>query len=185
MLLRATRRQKWPRYYGQLLLNAGAASFYAIPVNINATANISSPAVVAAVSTCTGAFFGGGDQMLIIESFFFAGHVPSPVLSSILSAVAAAHGVIAGTSAGAESQTSRVVIGGGKSYLALLNGAHAWAQGDPDDDTPGNLTDYAPGGLGVFSWGLVDAHFADRGRQGQQAAPAFRHARVANGGRRW
>lgn len=49
-----------------------------------------------------------------------------------------------------------------------LYGAHAWTQGDPDDDTPGNLTDYAPGGLAAFPWGLVDAHFADRGRQGRQ-----------------
>lgn len=107
-------------YYGQLLLNAGAASFYGVPVTINSTANNSNPAVVAEVSNCTGAFFGGGDQMLIIESFFNAGHTQSPVLSALFNAVASAGGVIAGTSAGAESQTACVVIGGGNSYMSLV-----------------------------------------------------------------
>ena len=94
-------------------------------------------------------------------------HTPSPALVAIVAALSAAGGVMAGTSAGAESQTGAVVIGSGDSFDALLFGASPWYPGDPDDDTPGNLTDFLPGGLGTFPYALIDGHFAQRGRQGR------------------
>jgi cyanophycinase len=159
-------------YFGGLLSSHGAAFVYAIPIldTPGGRANNSNPEVIAVLRTLTGVFMGGGDQMRIVNAFFNDSpepHSASPALQAILAALSAAGGVMAGTSAGAESQTGAVVIGSGDSFDALLYGASPWFPGDPDDDTPGNLTDFAPGGLGTFPYALVDGHFAQRGRQGR------------------
>lgn len=159
-------------YYSALLQQHGASFVYAIPIldTPGGRANNSDPAVVAALRSLTGVFMGGGDQMKIVNALFNdapAPHTASPALAAIRDALGAARGVMAGTSAGAESQTGAVVIGSGDSYDALLYGASAWYPGDPDDDTPGNLTEFAPGGLNTFPFALVDGHFAQRGRQGR------------------
>jgi cyanophycinase len=159
-------------YYGGLLKAHGAAFVYPIPIldTPAGRANNSDPGVVAVLRTLTGVFQGGGDQMKIVNAFFNDApqpHTPSPALLAILASLSAAGGVMAGTSAGAESQTGAVVIGSGDSFDALLYGASDWYPGDPDDDTPGNLTDFLPGGLGTFPYALVDGHFAQRGRQGR------------------
>lgn len=71
--------------------------------------NNSDPAVVAKVRTLTGFFFGGGDQSRIIYSFYNDDErMPSPVLTAIKETVLSVGGVVAGTSAGTDCQTSKV-----------------------------------------------------------------------------
>ena len=156
--------------FAALFLAHGANTTYCVPIfdTPDGRANNSNAAVVSELASLSAIFIAGGDQMRVVNSFFNdepgAPHTPSPALNAILQNAL----IVAGTSAGAESQTSRVVIGDGTSYFSLLNGASAWQPGDPDDDTPSNLTEFAAGGLGSFPFALVDAHFAQRGRQGRQ-----------------
>ncbi len=78
------------------------------------------PAVVAHIKTLTGFFFGGGDQLRIIESFYnFNAKVPSPALQAIRETLYASGGVVAGTSAGTDIQTDMVMISGGESYQGM------------------------------------------------------------------
>lgn len=104
-------------YYNSLLKLYGAAEVYYIPVTVNSTSENQNPEVVAHVKTLTGFFFGGGDQLRIINSFFnHNARVPSPVLQAIKETLLATGGVVAGTSAGTDCQTDRVMITGGESY---------------------------------------------------------------------
>jgi cyanophycinase len=90
---------------------------YYIPVTVDTPGNNSNPAVVAHVRTLTGFFFGGGDQLRIINSFYNDNaRVPSPVLAAIRETLLATGGVVAGTSAGTDCQTDKVMITGGESY---------------------------------------------------------------------
>ncbi|KAJ1428511.1 hypothetical protein B484DRAFT_396782 [Ochromonadaceae sp. CCMP2298] len=132
----------------------------------NTEAN-SDPEVEAHVRTLTGFFFGGGDQLRIIESFYNKNaRVPSPVLQTIREQLLRTGGVVAGTSAGTDCQTSSVMITGGESYQGLVKGATIfWEPVERKD--PNLLTGYGPGGIGLFEHGLIDTHFANRGRQGR------------------
>jgi cyanophycinase len=104
-------------YYDTLLKLYGAAEVYYIPVTVNTTSENANPDVVEKVKTLTGFFFGGGDQLRIIQSFFnYNAKVPSPVLRAIKETLFATGGVVAGTSAGTDCQTDRVMITGGESY---------------------------------------------------------------------
>ena len=140
--------------------------------------------VVANVRTLTGFFFGGGDQSRIIYSFYNDDErVPSPVLTAIKEALLSGGGVIAGTSAGSDCQTSKVVskpyvyhiyyslyfqvmISGGESYNALRDGTSVfWRSVHPSDAKI--LAAFGSGGLGLFTYGLLDTHFSNRGRHGR------------------
>ncbi len=57
-------------YYRNQLIKYGAKEAYYIPVTINSTNYNSDPEVVAHIRTLSGFFFGGGDQLKIIRSFY-------------------------------------------------------------------------------------------------------------------
>mmetsp|Transcript_17031 Transcript_17031/g.37868 ORF Transcript_17031/g.37868 Transcript_17031/m.37868 type:complete len:439 (+) Transcript_17031:62-1378(+) len=154
-------------YYRDLLTLYGAQEVYYIPITVNSTEANSDPEVEAHVRTLTGFFFGGGDQLRIIESFYNKNaRVPSPVLQTIREQLLRTGGVVAGTSAGTDCQTSSVMITGGESYQGLVKGATIfWEPVERKD--PNLLTGYGPGGIGLFEHGLIDTHFANRGRQGR------------------
>ena len=157
--------------YCARLSAAGAASCFAVPIDNTPAgrANASDPEVAAQLRACTGYFIIGGDQMNVVESMFTEpAHVPTPALNALRASLSAQGGVVAGTSAGAESQVAGAVIGGGSSYFSILNGMREWSPGDSQNDEPGNLTAFTRGGLGSFDAALVDAHLAQRGRQGRQ-----------------
>ena len=157
-------------HYCDLLLHSEVASCNGVPIDATGPgrANASNPAVVALIASCSGFFLVGGDQMLILQSLFDDGHLRTPALDALHAALSQSGGVIAGTSAGAESQTLGAVVGGGTSQYALVYGASEWMPGDPQNDEPGNLTAAMSGGLATYSPALIDAHLAQRGRQGRQ-----------------
>lgn len=75
----------------------GAAEVYYVPVTVDSKLNNSNPEVVTHVKTLTGFFFGGGDQLRIMESFYNGdAHIPSDVLRGIKESVLSNGGVVAG-----------------------------------------------------------------------------------------
>ena len=120
--------------YQELLTKYGAAEVYYIPVTVDTKGNNSNPEVIAHVRTLTGFFFGGGDQLRIIYSFYNGDpssplsddqegsysdlllYEPSGVLQAIKQTLLATGGVVAGTSAGTDCQTSKIMITGGESF---------------------------------------------------------------------
>lgn len=179
-------------YYRDLLTKYGAAEVYYIPVTTNTTEQNLNPVVVAHIKTLTGFFFGGGDQLRIIESFYNVNaKIPSPALRAIRETLYATGGVVAGTSAGTDVQTDMVMITGGESYQGIafflifqsvkpsspecftfcnkpgvVQGATVtWEPREKKDLNA--LTGYGPGGIGLFGHGLLDTHFANRGRHGR------------------
>lgn len=104
-------------FYRDLLTYYGAAEVYYVPVSLDSTDQNTNTTVVAQIKTLTGFFFGGGDQTRVIESFYnYNSKVPSPVLNAIKETLLATGGVVAGTSAGTDCQTDKVMITGGMSY---------------------------------------------------------------------
>lgn len=96
-------------YYRDQLTRYGAKEVYYIPVTVDTKGNNSDPDVVARVKSLTGFFLGGGDQARIIYSLYNDGErVPSPVLTAMKETLLATGGVLAGTSAGTDCQTSKV-----------------------------------------------------------------------------
>lgn len=173
--------------YNTLLKLYGAAEVYYIPVTIDSKSENSNPEVVEHIKTLTGFFFTGGDQLRIIYSLYNSDElIPSPVLVAIKETLLSTGGVVAGTSAGTDVQTSYTMITGGVSYYGLVNGTEVFwrSREDSNDDV---LTAYGPGertclyllyllylpyciclgGIGLFSYGFIDTHFANRGRQGR------------------
>ena len=94
------------------------------------------------------------------------GNIPSDVLTAIKETLFATGGVVAGTSAGTDCQTGSVMITGGESYLALRNGTQV-RYDTKELPVSEVLTAYGSGGIGLFTDGLLDTHFANRGRHGR------------------
>jgi len=158
-------------YYRDLLTNYGAEEVYYVPITADHPEKNSDPAVVEHIESLTGFFFGGGDQTRLVQAYYTGvgnstGAVASPALLAIKRALLASGGVVAGTSAGTDIQTSSVMITGGKSYDALVDGSFVnWKPVTLPN--PNILTGYAPGGISFFPHGLVDTHFENRGRHGR------------------
>jgi cyanophycinase len=113
---------------------------------------VNDPALVARVAACRGVVFSGGAQQHIVDSLQPRGEA-TPMLGAIR-AVAAAGGVIAGTSAGA-AVLSRLMFRDAMDSLAVLKGQ--WRAGREYDR-----------GLGFLDPALlVDQHFLKRGRLGR------------------
>lgn len=154
-------------YYEKELLHFGAAEVYYINVTVDTKFENANPDILANIRRMTGFFFSGGDQQRVIYSFYNEDEkVPSPALLAIKDTLLRNGGVVAGTSAGTDCQTINTMISGGESYAALRDGAKVfWRSLEYiDQDT---LTAYGPGGIGLFTHGLLDTHFANRGRQGR------------------
>ena len=88
------------------------------------------------------------------------GVVASPVLVAIKETLLAKGGMLGGTSAGTDCQTVNTMITNGNTYEALRDGTQMfWNMTELESD---QLTAFGPGGLGLFPYGLLDTHFANR-----------------------
>lgn len=165
-------------YYANLFKTTyGALDAQFIPIDLDTISNNSSPAVVNQINAMTGFFFGGGDQARLIQTFFLSGRQDSPALAAIRNRFAAG-AVVAGSSAGTAVQAGVPMITGGESYDALRYGSY----GTPSASHPDDLTYDALGGFNLFRVGLLDTHFAERGRQGRLARlAADRNVKLAFG----
>ena len=154
-------------YYRDQLTKYGAAEVYYIPVTVDTSGNNTNTDVIDHIGTLTGFMFGGGDQLKIIESFYngHSNQIVSPALLAIRESLLKTGGVIAGTSAGTDCQTDKVMITGGDSYVGLVDGSTMYweAKSAPNVN---KLTAYSHG-IGIFPYGLLDTHFENRGRQGR------------------
>ena len=101
---------------------------YYLPITAEHPEKNADPEVVAHIQSLTGFFFGGGDQTRLVQAYYTGagnstGAVASPALLAIKQALLTSGGVVAGTSAGTDIQTSSVMITGGDSYHGLVQGA--------------------------------------------------------------
>ncbi|GAA3049892.1 hypothetical protein GCM10020229_71730 [Kitasatospora albolonga] len=150
-------------YYADLLKNSyGAADAQWIPIDLDHLANSSSQAVVDQINTMTGFFFGGGDQSRLVTTLMKSDNSDTPALAAIRAKWAAGAAVM-GTSAGTTITNGRDMVTGGESWDALRYGSYTTVNTSYPDD----LTYRPAGGFNFFTTGLIDTHFAARGRQGR------------------
>lgn len=130
--------------------------------------NDSRSAVVKQISDRNAFLFTGGDQSYITDCFFNEDTEnkkrTDTALIQTLRKQFDKGAVIAGTSAGTAVQPQDPMITNGESYEAVRDGTVEFIGSPPFDRT----TYYNPfGGLGFFTYGLLDSHFSERGRQGR------------------
>ncbi|NJK37969.1 MAG: cyanophycinase [Oscillatoriales cyanobacterium RM2_1_1] len=112
--------------------------------------------------------FSGGDQALIISCFFEENTTTQTrTESQIFQTLKQQYeqgSVVVGTSAGTTAQTGIPMITEGESYEALLKSPLPFLGSPPRTRIPY----YNPlGGFNFFSYGILDTHFSQRGRQGR------------------
>lgn len=136
------------------------------------------------IAAADGIFFNGGDQSLAYQALRYADGTATPTLQAIIAAVQHKQLVVAGTSAGTAVMSGNQLnvktgpavpmITNGDSYHALQYGAKPatapWPgcrkeQRCPEGNSERQLTYLPAGGLGLFPLGILDTHFAERGRQ--------------------
>jgi cyanophycinase len=110
-----------------------------IPIDLTLIENNSDSDLVEKINSMTGFFFGAGDQSRHVSCLRTEDGEDSPMLAAIRHAYECG-AVIAGTSAGTVFQSGRPMI--------------------TDDETYD-----AQGGFGLFSYGILDTHFTQRGRE--------------------
>ena len=122
-----------------------------------------------------GLFFNGGDQSLS-KAAWFDGTRPIAEFAQLQARVNARTLAIGGTSAGTAVMSQAAMITNGTSTVALKRGAKAQAPPPLDCTRKSNcpkglveddLTYERSGGLGLFTLGILDTHFAARNRQGR------------------
>lgn len=142
-----------------------------------------SAAAVELIRRSDAVFFNGGDQSLTLQALRFEDGSASPELQQIEAMLKNGDMIVAGTSAGTAVMSggsfagSRIpMITNGDSYSAMQYGAFdlpAPKRGCDKDQSCSNglaedhLTYTSAGGLGLFSFGVLDTHFSERGRQGR------------------
>ncbi|GJF31357.1 hypothetical protein KNE206_40570 [Kitasatospora sp. NE20-6] len=150
-------------YYVDLLKtthHAAAAEW--IPIDLDHIANNSSQAVVDRINSMNGFFFGGGDQSRLVTTLLRSDNSDSPALAAIRAKFTAG-AVVMGTSAGTAIANGRDMVTGGESWDGLRYGSHTSISSTYPDDLS-----YRPaGGFNFFTSGLLDTHFAARGREGR------------------
>lgn len=119
--------------------------------------------VLDAVNGLTGFFFAGGDQAKH-KGALITGGVDSAEMAAIRARIVGGEAALSGTSAGTAVACSPPMISGGETYDALVRGAHPLPCATCSVD---DLIFDAAGGLGLFSYGTLDSHFSQRGRQGR------------------
>ncbi|MBW3139347.1 cyanophycinase [Ferrimonas balearica] len=118
-------------------------------------------------------FINGGDQWLSWQALRLPDGQDSAELALIKRRFAKGELVVGGTSAGTAVQGSGVMISNGSNARALTDGPIAKAPPERDCDGSArceglhgdSLTYDVRGGLGLFTAGLTDTHFSERGRQ--------------------
>ncbi|GAA1072910.1 cyanophycinase [Kitasatospora arboriphila] len=150
-------------YYVDLLKNTyGAGDAQWIPIDLDHIANNSSPTVINQINSMTGFFFGGGDQSRLVTTLLKSDNSDSPALAAIRARFAAGAAVM-GTSAGTTIANGRDMVTGGESWDGLRYGSYTTVSSSHPDD----LTYRPEGGFDFFTSGLLDTHFAARGREGR------------------
>ncbi|BFV60731.1 hypothetical protein KCMC57_up58350 [Kitasatospora sp. CMC57] len=150
-------------YYADLLKSGfGAADAQWIPIDLDHLANSSSRTVVDQINSMTGFFFGGGDQSRLVTTLMKSDNADTPALAAIRAKWTAGAAVM-GTSAGTTIANGRDMVTGGESWDALRYGSYT----TPSTTYPDDLTYRPAGGFNFFASGLLDTHFAARGRQGR------------------
>jgi cyanophycinase len=147
------------RFYVDAFAARGATATW-LPLDKPSARRANDPALAAQASQCNVFFLGGGDQRRYTRALLRRGGTDTALLG-VMRRVFENGGVIAGTSAGAAVLVGPPMVTGGESYDALAR--------------PRRLTDRARGGLGFFRFGLIDTHFAERGRQGRLIRLGARH----------
>lgn len=147
--------------------------------------NKGSKAVLALINDADGIFFNGGDQSLTYQALRHNDGSATAELLALFDAIKQKRLIIGGTSAGTavmsgsqlfnpDTDVAVPMISNGDSYHALQYGAIASAapwpgcrkeQRCPQEMSERQLTYTATGGLGLFPLGILDTHFAERGRQ--------------------
>ncbi len=140
------------RFYVDAFAARGARAEWLPLTSKNGRRGAEDPAIAAQAAACNVFFLGGGDQRRYTRALLRRDGSDSALLETIRR-VYESGGVVAGTSAGAAVLVSAPMVTGGESYDALTR--------------PRRLTDRRGGGLRLFPFGLVDTHFAERGRQGR------------------
>ena len=122
-------------------------------------------ALVELIKNSTGVMFNGGDQSLTRKVLFDENNQPYPWTKALQS-----RPVIVGTSAGTAVQSGGqahagnvVMITNGTSLSALKEGAQA-IDAPSERSNSDSLTYNRFGGLGTFSYGVLDTHFSERNR---------------------
>ena len=120
-------------------------------------------ALVELIKNSTGVMFNGGDQSLTRKVLFDENNQPYPWTKALQSRL-----VIVGTSAGTAVQSGGqahagnvVMITNGTSLSALKEGAQA-IDAPSERSNSDSLTYNRFGGLGTFSYGVLDTHFSER-----------------------
>ncbi len=142
-----------------------------------------SDAAVELIRRADAIFFSGGDQDLTLKALRFEDGSASPELKQIEGMLQAGQIIVAGTSEGTAVMSGGSFAGhktpmltNGDSYSAMQYGAFDLPVPlpgcDKDQSCSNGLAEnhltYSPaGGLGLFSWGVLDTHFSERGRQGR------------------
>ncbi|KAH3757307.1 extracellular cyanophycinase [Pelomyxa schiedti] len=147
-------------YYVDLLRNTWGLDPYWIMVDEAHLDNASNPEVVELANSMSGFYFSGGDQARVTASFLFPNGTDTPVMAAIRAKYNAG-AVVLGSSAGTACQTSYPMVDGGESYEALIYGTFDTCDIDPSYLCVDGF------GLGLFTWGYLDTHFSDRGREGR------------------
>lgn len=154
-------------FYAKLFKQYGAADAEWLPIDTQHVYNNSSPALLGKIKNMTGFFFGGGDQERLLSCLYLNNpYDPNRVASPVLNAIAAkydAGAVVAGTSAGTDAQVQEPMVTGGVSYDGIKYGAFPYM----DLFDTYKLTYNPVGGFGRFTYGLLDTHFSQRGREGR------------------
>ncbi|MGK7941940.1 MAG: cyanophycinase [Crocosphaera sp.] len=168
-------------YYVNAFKKFGAADAVRIPIDLDHISNKNNPEVVKQVKGLTGYFFGGGDQSRLINTFLNEDNTDSLVLAAMrenYDSGAAIFGTSAGTAIQAggsyfkKPNIELPMITGGESYEALKDRQLCEQDRDALFDRDycydrDDLSYYPYGGFGFFKYGLLDTHFAERGRQGR------------------
>lgn len=142
-------------------------------------------ALIKLIENSTGVMFNGGDQSLTRKVLFDENNQPYPWTQALQS-----RPVVVGTSAGTAVQSGGQAHGGnvfmitnGTSLSALQEGAQA-IDAPSERSNSDSLTYNRFGGLGTFTYGVLDTHFSERNRtlrlatlldtlDANQAQPAF------------
>ena len=158
-------------------------------VDIQYQACLSPESIFTAIEKADGIFINGGDQSLTLKAFIKNDGSDNRALTMIKEKLAKNSLVVGGTSAGTAVMSGGLfnnnqvaMITNGQSNTAIVRGAkknvlpmegcqksNSCQQNVLNDD----LTYNASGGLGLFTWGILDTHFSERGRQGRLAQLAI------------
>ncbi len=141
-----------------------------VPITMDTRENNKDPKVIQMLDRVNILFFSGGDQSVLLQCFTMVDDVrrelvDSPFLSRLKHLYRNSQVLVVGTSAGSAVMATKrsTMITGGESWQAVVHGAF-----EEGKTSIRNALTYNPyGGFGMFTLGLIDTHFSERGRQGR------------------